>query len=174
MTTQATLEKKPDIRSHVDALIKALNAHDVDKIVALHTPDAVFEDPTGIEPARGHEKIGEQFRMMFRAFPDMKFTLHEVYTGAPNHAAARWTFVATMTGPIDPPGYAPTGKKATVDGVCFYELKDGLFKKHTSIYDLMGMLHQIGLMPALDSPQVKVTAGLQRTFTKLTNVVQRH
>jgi steroid delta-isomerase-like uncharacterized protein len=174
VTTDTLLEKKPDIRSQIDALFKALNAHDVDKIVALHASDAVFEDPTLMAPVRGPKQIGEQFRMMFRAFPDIKFTANEVYLGAPGHAVARWTFVATMTGPMDPPGYAPTGKKATVHGVCVYEMKDGLLKKHTSVYDLMGMLQQVGLMPAMDSAQVKVTAGLQRTFTKLTKVVQRH
>lgn len=76
--------------------------------------------------------------------------------------AARWHFTGTMTGPIDPPGYAPTGRKVSVSGVCLFEFQDGLVAHHTIVYDSMGILQQVGIMPAVDSAQAKLIAGLQR------------
>jgi steroid delta-isomerase-like uncharacterized protein len=173
MTTQIVLPDA-DIRAKVRELFDAFNAHDVDRIVKLHTKSAVFDDPTLIEPAHGHEALGAELRRMFQAFPDITFTVKDVYVAEAGHVAAHWEFTATMTGPIDPPGYAPTGKTVTVDGACVYEMKDGLFSRHTSIYDTMGLLQQLGLMPGLDSPTVKIGAGIQRAMSLVTKAVQRH
>lgn len=41
----------------VESYIAALNAGDVDAIVALYAADAKVEDPVGTEPKRGHEAI---------------------------------------------------------------------------------------------------------------------
>lgn len=41
----------------VHRYIRALNASDLDAIVALYAPDAVVEDPVGSVPYRGHAAI---------------------------------------------------------------------------------------------------------------------
>jgi len=45
------------LQAIVDAYVRALNAHDVDAIVALFAEDATVEDPVGTEPQRGREAI---------------------------------------------------------------------------------------------------------------------
>lgn len=45
------------MREVVARYIAALNAADIDAIVALYAPDAQVEDPVGSEPHRGHAAI---------------------------------------------------------------------------------------------------------------------
>lgn len=164
-----------EIRARVEALFRALSAHDVDKIIALHTPEAVLEDPALTAPVTGRAAIAVEFAARFRAFPDLQFLMDEleIYVADSGRVAARWHFTGTMTGPIDPPGYAPTGKKASVTGVCLYEFQDGLIAHHTIVYDTMGMLRQVGIMPAMDSAPAKLIAGLQRTVALAAKAVRR-
>ena len=163
-----------EIRARVEALSRAINEHDVDKIIALHTPDAVLEDPALTAPVTGRAAIAVEFTAMFRAFPDFQFLMDEleVYVADSGRVAARWHFTGTMTGPIDPPGYAPTGKKASLSGVCLYEYQDGLIARHTIVYDTMAMLRQVGIMPATDSAQAKLIAGLQRAVAFVAKAVR--
>jgi steroid delta-isomerase-like uncharacterized protein len=165
-----------EVRARVEALFRALSEHDVDKVIALHTPDAVLEDPALAAPATGRAAIAVDFTAKFRAFPDLQFLMDEleVYVADSGRVAARWHFTGTMTGPIDPPGYAPTGKKASVSGVCLYEFQDGLIARHTIVYDTMGMLQQVGIMPATDSTQAKLIVGLQRAVVRVAKTVRRH
>ncbi len=169
MMTEAGISGITEVRTRVEALFRAINEHDVDKIIALHTADAVLEDPRLTAPVTGRAAIAVEFTTMFRSFPDFQFLMDEleVYLADSGRVAARWHFTGTMTGPIDPPGYAPTGKKALVSGVCLYEFQDGLIARHTIVYDTMGLLQQLGIMPAADSAQAKLIAALQRAVTRL-------
>lgn len=157
-----------EVRARVEALFRALNEHDLDKLIELHTVDALWEDPELAEPVRGRAAIAVRAAAMFRAFPDLHFLQDEleIYLADSGRVAARWHAVGTMTGPIEPPGFAPTGKKASISGVCFYEFEDGLLARHTILYDTMGLLRQVGVMPAPESPPAKLMAGLQRTFAR--------
>jgi steroid delta-isomerase-like uncharacterized protein len=175
MMTEVGTSGTTEIRSRVEALVRALSEHDVDKIIALHTPDAVLEAPALTAPVTGRAAIAVEFTAMFRAFPDLQFLMDEleVYVADSGRVAARWRFIGTMTGPIDPPGYAPTGKKASVPGACLYEFRDGLIAHHTIIYDSMGLLQQVGIMPAVDSTQARLIAGLQRAVALVAKTVRR-
>lgn len=102
---------------------------------------------------------------MFTAFPDLHFPRDEIeiYRSLSGRKAApRWHMVATMTGRLEPPGWEPTGTGVEVAGMCAYEFRGGLIARHTVIYDQMSMSRQLGLMPAMDSVQVKAMVGLQR------------
>ncbi len=101
---------------------------------------------------------------MFTTLPDYHLPLEEVdvfVSEDGRKAAARWRAVATMTGPMDPPGFAATGKTAYFPGACFYEFRDGLIGRHTILYDLMGLGERLGLMPGMESMPVKVLARSQ-------------
>lgn len=175
MMTEVGISGSTEVRSRLEALFRALSEHDVDKIIALHTPDAVFEDPFLTAPVTGRAAIAVEFTAMFRTLPDVQFPVDELelYVADSGRAVARWHFTGTMTGPIDPPGYAPTGKKASVSGVCLYEFRDGLIARHTIIYDSMGLLRQVGIMPAADSAQARLLVGLQRTVALVAKTVRR-
>lgn len=163
-----------DVEAFVGDFFGAFNNHDVDKIVEMHTADAEWEDPTVTSPIRGRNAIAEHLRGMFKAFPDFRFDEDfEVYGTDGTRAAVKWQFTGTMTGPIDPPGFAPTGKSATVTGVCLYDFVDGRLDRHQIVYDTMGMLEQLGVMPSLDSASGKLTVGLQRATARVSRGLHR-
>lgn len=181
MATELPSSEKDSLRLRVEDLFRAMNAHDVDAIAALHAPEAVLTDPTTPQVATGRPAIAERFRTFLAAFPDIHYPLEEVrvYVADDHHAAASWTFTGTMTGRIDPPGYAPTGKSCSVAGVCLYEFVDDratgttLLGRHSIVFDTMGMLQDLGVMPRLESSAAKVTAGLQRTSVFVSHALRR-
>lgn len=173
MDTESGMPAAPEVRRIVEELMRAFNAHDVERIVGLHTPDAVWEDPSLSAPITGRAAIREHVSALLRTFPDFTFEDEtDLYVGERGRAAAHWRFSATMTGPLEPPGFAPTGKRATVAGVCVYSFDDGMIARHQQYYDLVGLLEQVGLLPAPESASVRVAAGLQRATAQLTKTLR--
>jgi len=138
-----------EIHTCIDALFRAYNDHDLDGVVALFTEDVVWE-PDQTFPVIGRAAAAGLLRSQFRAFPDLHFPKEEivVYTSPDGKAASKWHMVATMTGRLYPPGYAPTGKTADCTGMCAYEFRDGLICRHTVVYDVMGFSQKLGLLAA--------------------------
>jgi hypothetical protein len=75
--------------------------------------------------------------------------------------------VGTNTGPLDPPGFAPTGKSFVVDGVDHWWFRDGLVERYRADYDLNGALRQLGLVPQTGSRGEKALVFLQRFASRL-------
>lgn len=46
-------------------------------------------------------------------------------------------------------GVAPTGKRIEVEGITILDLRNGKIQGGTTIYDALGMMQQIGAVPAL-------------------------
>jgi len=63
-----------------------------------------------------------------------------------DHVATRWTGRGTHTGEIA--GIAPTGKDVTVSGITVSRFEDGLVVEEWTTWDTLGMLVQIGAVPA--------------------------
>jgi hypothetical protein len=56
-----------------------------------------------------------------------------------------------MTGPLDPPRRAPTGRRWRVEDAVFHEYCDGLISCLRSGFDLAEASQQLGLAPARGS-----------------------
>lgn len=165
-----------DVRAHVMSFIQALNSHEPDKVVALMTDDVLWMDPSMRMPVAGREAARKAVTAMFTALPDMHFPLEdvEIYLSEDEKKAiAKWRVVATMTGPLDPPGFGPTGKTVYFTGVCTYDFRDGLISRHEIIYDFMDVGQQLGLLPAFDSLVVKSLAQLQSLTTRARKLLRR-
>lgn len=164
------------IREHVTSLIRAINEHDVDKVVGHFTEDVLWEDPMLHAPVTGRAAAAKELTTTFTAMPDYHLPFEEVdvYVAEDGRkAAAKWHAVATMTGPLDPPGFAPTGKTVYFPGACFYEFRDGLIARHTILYDVMGVSEKLGLMPGMESMPVKMLARTQRFATTVRRTLLR-
>lgn len=55
----------------IEAVLAALNAHDVEAFVACYTPGATIEDGEGRILAGGHAGIRERYEPMFELHPDL-------------------------------------------------------------------------------------------------------
>jgi len=88
-------------------------------------PSAVYLDPNGA--LHGQAALGEWIASILRAFGDVEFQV----VGQPLIALDRsrlmfeWVGTSRMTGALDPPGFAPTGRRMRVQGVDLWRMRDG-------------------------------------------------
>jgi len=175
MTTDATLQPGVDL-AWLDAYLKdylaAWNSHEPDRLLALMAEDIVYDDTAWPKQMRGHADVREFLEATWRAVPDMTFEIVEgpyVMPGKPK-AAFHWRGTATFTGPLEPPGFAPTGKRADFQGVDFHEYRDGKLAHLRIDFDLMDFARQVGLLPARGSRGEKTMARMQRLGARLPGV----
>jgi steroid delta-isomerase-like uncharacterized protein len=96
-------------------------------------------------PFKGREAIRQRFLMQRRSFPDLHFTFEDMVAEG-DRVVWRWTLRGTDQGGFM--GRPPTGRAVTVPGVNLQRLEDGLIVEHWSFPDLLGMLRQLGVIPA--------------------------
>ena len=67
-----------------------------------------------------------------------------------------------MTGPMDPPGFAPTGREIEFETAEFWLFADGLLVRETVVVDMLALARQIGAAPQPGSFADRLTVSLQR------------
>lgn len=78
-----------------------------------------------------------------------------------------WFAAGTHTGPLDPPGLAPTGKRVEFDVREILEIRDGLASRIRLVVDMADVVRQLGMLPAPGSSGDRAIAMLQRLQMKL-------
>jgi hypothetical protein len=73
-----------------------------------------------------------------------------------------WRFTGRMTGPLDPPGFAPTNELVTFSGVDLWEFDGDRIRRTEALFDVNGIAVQIGAAPAPGSTGEKIGVTLQR------------
>lgn len=111
----------------------------------LISPDAIFHVPGRSEPMRGPAGYLAIIQMMRGGFPDIQWTLEEM-VAEHDKVAARFTMRGTQLGTFF--GTPSTGKKITVQALNIYRLSGGQIIEETGQPDLLGLLQQIGAIPA--------------------------
>ena len=114
----------------------------------LISPDAIFFVPGRPEPMRGPAGYLTIIGMMRAGFPDIQWSLDEVVAEG-DKVAARFTMRGIHQAEFF--GVPPTGKKIEVKAVNFYRIVDGKFVEEHGQRDLLGLLQQIGAVPAQKS-----------------------
>jgi steroid delta-isomerase-like uncharacterized protein len=153
----------------------AWNSHEHERVLELMTNDIVYDDSAWPTTMRGHGEVRAFLDFPWRAFPDLRFETVEgpyIVPGQPK-AAFYWRVSATHTGPLDPPGFAPTGKRIEFDDVSLYEYRDGRVSRLRSVFDVMDLGRQIGTLPKAGSPVEKAGAGAQRLAMKVRDRLRR-
>ena len=167
-TSEATLSIEW-IRDFATQWIDAWNSHEVDRLLALMSEDIEYRDDAWAKPMRGHTDVREFLEAGWRAFPDMTFELLSepyVIPGKPR-AALHWRGTATHTGPLDPPGFAPTGRRWEIEGADFHEYRDGRVCKLRIAFDMLSISRQLGLMPSAGGRAERAMAMAQRSASRV-------
>jgi steroid delta-isomerase-like uncharacterized protein len=164
MTTQAATSAGSDLKDFTERYAAAWNGCDTDAMAELLTDDIVWVDPALPEPARGVPAVQDFMRTSFQAFPDLRFgepdAPHLSVNG--DQVAWAWTMEGTFRGPIDPPGFAPTGKHMKVTGVDLWQMRDGRIADYRAFYDMNELVRQLGILPEPGSRAERMTVALQR------------
>jgi steroid delta-isomerase-like uncharacterized protein len=142
----------------------AWNEHDAAAMADLVTDDVVWVDPAEPAPLRGPAAVQGFMRRAWAVFPDLRFdeTDEPHRTVAGDQVAWRWRMHGTMKGPLDPPGFAPSGRAMEVEGVDLWTLRDGRIARYRAFYDVNELAIQLGLAPAPGSRAEKTAVALQR------------
>ena len=151
-------------RGFAERYAEAWNSRDAAQIEPLLATDIVWLDPTLPEPARGVEEVKDFMRRSWVAFPDLRFTPGPMWLDPHEDSMTwAWRMEGTQTGPIDPPGFAPTGKRIDIDGIDVWDFVDGRLQRYRAYYDMALLARQIGAMPPPGSTGERMGVLLQRT-----------
>jgi predicted ester cyclase len=138
-------ENKATIRR----LIAAHNRRDADGAAACFAPGA-----TNHGRAAGPEGMAAVYRDLYVTFPDFHWEL-QVLFAADDWVAAKVLHTGTHLGQPSLPVFgglihdkAPTGKKVAVHNIHLYRMESGLVAEHSAVRDDLGMMQQLGLLPA--------------------------
>jgi steroid delta-isomerase-like uncharacterized protein len=111
----------------------------------LASPDYIGHDPTETEPIRGPAGLKASLEKYKTGFSDARVTVDDQIAEG-DRVATRWTGRGTHDGEIV--GVAPTGKEVTVSGLTISRVENGLVVEEQSEWDALGMLVQLGAVPA--------------------------
>jgi steroid delta-isomerase-like uncharacterized protein len=163
------------IREFTQRWLDAWNSHEPHRLLALMTEDIEYRDDSWPTTMHGHADVREFLEAIWRATPDMTFELLAgpyIVPGEPR-AAFHWRGTGTHTGPLEPPGFAPTGRAWELDGVDLHEYRDGRVRKLRIAFDMMSASRQLGLMPAVGSPAERALAMTQRAVSQVKATIGR-
>ena len=152
------------LTAFIERYSAAWNGRDAGAMAPLVTDDIVWHDPALPAPARGIAEVQEFMRSSWRTFPDLRFSEpdppHLSVEG--DNVAWAWRMQGTMRAPLDPPGFAPTGKAMDVTGVDLWRMRDGRIAHYQAFYDMNLVATQLGLVPEPGSRAEKMVVRLQR------------
>jgi steroid delta-isomerase-like uncharacterized protein len=122
-----------------------LSAGDIDGFGELIADDFVeHEETPGLEPTK--EGVKQFFHMYRAAFPDLRMEPQDILTSG-DKVVARTRATGTNQGEFM--GMPATGKSVDVQLIDIIRFgDDGLAREHWGVFDALGMMQQLGAIPA--------------------------
>lgn len=104
--------------------------------------ESPLPDTVGVQAHR------EQTAGLRQAFPDLEMTVDDIFSSG-DRQVLRWTLTGTHSGQLPTLPIPPTGKKVTMSGIAVDRIVDGKFVETWNYVDLLGLLQQLGVAPAV-------------------------
>ncbi len=126
-------------------LLAAWNDRDLDAFTAMLSDEIEWYDPSMPEPpARGRAAVREFAESILHAFPDFRYEIVPPLCTAADasRCAIAWRISATHLGTM-PPGYAPTGRRVSMEGVDVLDIRDGLITRILTAFDPLPAAEQL-------------------------------
>jgi steroid delta-isomerase-like uncharacterized protein len=119
-------------------------AYDLDKVEKYFAADYVnHNEVPGLPP--GREGVKAMVNMFASAWSDAKLVI-DVQIAEGDKVVTRWSSTATHTGELL--GVPATGKQIKVTGITISRFKGGKVVESWGEYDSIGMMQQLGVVPA--------------------------
>lgn len=133
--------------AQAEQFFAALNAHDLDEVVAAIAPSANIRTPIG--SFTGGEAYREWILMHFRAMPDFTHEIRGIAAESDRAIAFELHATGTMTGPLAMPSgdLPPTGRTIDISASDFWQFEDGLIVEYHLYFDRLDFFGQLGLNP---------------------------
>ena len=124
----------------------AYSSGDADRLLALYTDDALWEEVAIGLAAHGHDEIRAHLDRLYTAVPDFTVDVTNGFV-AGNQAVVEWEISGTYSS--DFPGLPPAaGQHFSIRGASVFELADGKIRRYTEYWDAYQFLVQLGALPA--------------------------
>lgn len=139
--------KAQEAKDRAQQVFDAFSAGDPDRLDPLFAADYVERAtvPPGWPP--GLEGLKAFVRAIHEGFPDFRYTVEDMIAEG-DRVVGRATASGTHEG--DFLGIPATGKHATWSEIHIGRLVDGRFVEHWAIVDQLGLMQQLGAIPAPD------------------------
>lgn len=108
-------------------------------------PGFVRHDPGLPFEVRGPAGVKQLHDALMAAFPDMKLPLED-FVAEGEKVLVRLRVQGTHTGPFG--DMAPTARKIDIGVLDLFQIRDGVLVEHWALLDNLGMLKQLGALPA--------------------------
>jgi steroid delta-isomerase-like uncharacterized protein len=134
-------ENKRFIRCFVEETINRKDLHAIDGFVAKDFIEHVPFHGQG----PGRDGLRDAIGTLLSAFPDMQWIMDE-QVGEGEKVVSRFSWTGTHRGEFL--GIPPTGKSVKVWGIVMDLVRDGVLSESRIIMDTLGLLQQLGTIPA--------------------------
>lgn len=139
-----------DSANLVAYIYQGFNDRSFEQVASMYTENCEYVNVPAGMALRGHEGVVQGLQGWASAFPDSKVEVHNVIA-SDDQVAVEFIGRGTHTGPLaTPAGMIPaTGRPIELRLVEVHQLRDGKITATRTYYDAMGMMQQLGLVPAM-------------------------
>ncbi|HUG83872.1 MAG TPA: ester cyclase [Euzebya sp.] len=161
MSTDVEAENSAYIRHGIEQLFNRGNLTVADERFA---DDIRLHSPASAEPIVGRDQVVEFIVALRVAFPDLHVEIEDLIA-ADDRVVTRCTTTGTHLG--DYFGTPPTGHRVRINEVQIFRITDTRLVDLWLTFDVLGVLVQMGLIPAsgMPAPVMHLLAWLQRRKT---------
>lgn len=129
----------------VQRYLELNSGDDLDMLDALVAEDVALRYPAAPAPMRGRQTLKQSFAHWRASFPNQRLTVEDLIAEE-DRVVALWTFEGTHHGEVA--GIPATGKTVRYTGISAFRLRDGKMVEDRTEEDFLGLLRQIGAVPA--------------------------
>lgn len=145
-TKEMTGSKVIKTKSLAQTVIEAWNTRSEEMILPLYSPEYTGEDITGGKMRSGLESVKIWMKSVFTAFPNIRYELVE-HVEKDDQLVFHWKASGNHHGSyLKIPA---TGLPVSIQGMSMLKIKDGKIVEGKIIWDLAGVLRQLGLLPQM-------------------------
>ena len=139
----STEDNKAIVRRFQEGMLEAIRTGSPDPMLVTVDPACAFDMPGMPSTVEGMMQMLSAFR---NAFPDLQVTVGEMIAEG-DKVAYRLTVTGAHTGEFM--GIPATGKRVTFTETHIDQLANGQLVRHDGDSDQLGLLQQLGVIPAL-------------------------
>jgi predicted ester cyclase len=135
-----------DNKNIVRSIEEAWDRNDLGALDQHFAPDFVAHEAVpGLPPGLEGAKMAHQASL--QSFPDRRVAIEDL-TGDGDLVAVRCRLTGTNQGGVPWASVPANGNRVDVQWISLYRLRDGKVVEHRAVMDLLGLLRQLGAVPA--------------------------
>jgi steroid delta-isomerase-like uncharacterized protein len=133
-----------DLKARTQQIFDMFNTHDPQAAAAHFDDDAELRDVAVARPVVGPAQIADVYARQIAAIPDSHVRVDRMVAEG-DTVVVEWTLSGTHRGKMM--GIPATGKPVSFKGVSLIRYRANRAIADTRVWDLAGLLRQIGLLP---------------------------